>query len=154
MEKIKRLNGWQRLWVLICVIYLILVSFGCYEEMPKKSSVFDEWSYDMIEVVKRNDPRLKELSLWEIKSKYRDIKDEELIKRIRNKFENYKSEFQEIDQKYQKELDVLLLRKFKTLGVFFLYWIIPSVVLYLIGLSIWWVYKGFRVDLEHKRRNS
>ena len=94
MEKIRRLNAWQRLWVLICVIYLIVVSFVCYEEMPKKTYIFDKWAYDEIEVVKRNDPQLKDFFTWQIKSAYKDINDEEIIQRIRNKYDNYKSEFQ------------------------------------------------------------
>jgi hypothetical protein len=154
MEKVRRLNGWQRLWVLICVIYLIVVSLVCYVEMPKKSSIFDKWAYDMIEVVKRNDPQLKDSPTWLIKSAYEDINDEEIIQRIRNKFENYKSEFQKIDKRYKKQLDALPSKKLKTLGVFFLFWIIPSILLYLFGWSIGWVYKGFRLDLENKRKNS
>lgn len=73
----------------------------------------------MIYVVKRNDPQLKRLSAWEIRSKYRDISDEELIKRIRNKFEKYELEFQKIDQKYQKDFDAQIWRKLKTIGKFF-----------------------------------
>ena len=150
----KRLNGWQRLWALICIIYLIVMSFVCYAEMPKKSSIFDKWAYDMIEVIERDNPQFKDLSTWQIKSAYSDIDNEELINRIRNKFENHKSAFQQIDHKYKKELDTLPSKKFKTIGLVFLLWSIPTILLYLFGFSIAWVYKGFKLDLEDKRKNS
>ena len=50
----------------------------------------------------------------------------------------------EINQNYQKEIESLGIVHLKIIGIAFMAWIIPSGIVYLLGFSIGWIYRGFK----------
>jgi len=46
--------------------------------------------------------------------------------------------------RYQKEIEALGINRLKIVGIAFMAWIIPSGIVYLLGFSIGWIYRGFK----------
>ena len=87
MSILSRLNGWQRLWLVLSVIYLIVVAGFTVTLMPKASQYLSSRVYDTVRTIKDNVPELSlntSLSTFEIREAYSDLSDEELIQIIHN----------------------------------------------------------------------
>lgn len=137
-----KLNGWQRLWVVLSAIYLAIVIVFTWSSWPTKRQIENSWVYSLITATK--DP--KDYA-YEIREAYKDIPDGELIKRINAKYSE-KPEYKEIlnttNLKYQMEIQSLGKNRFKTFGIALLAWLFPIGILYLVGVAIGWIYKGFK----------
>ena len=72
-----------------------------------------------------------------MKHAYQDLSDERLVSRIGIRIGL-------IDFKHQQRLDSLFGEQAKFIGVGLLAWVVPSVVLYMLGWSIGWIYRGFQ----------
>jgi hypothetical protein len=76
-----------------------------------------------------------------------DLKDKEIISGLHQKygdsidFSAIESEYKENELKYEKDKKRFL---FKYVASAFAFWIIPMIAVYILGLSIGWVVKGFR----------
>ncbi len=137
-----KLNGWQRLWVVLSAIYLAIVIVFTWSSWPTRRQVENSWVYDLINVIK--DP--KDYA-YEIRDAYKDIPDGELIQRINAKYSekpDYKEILNTTNLKYQMEIESLWKDRFKTLGIALLAWLIPIGLIYLLGVATGWIYKGFK----------
>ena len=132
-----KLSGWQRLWILLSVIYLVIPVLFLIADWPTKKEIEDKWVYDTLEIVRQPSD-----SVFEIRSAYNDLSNQELVERVHKKFG--KAKFEKIDKEYQKELKNLNYKRLKSFGVAFLFWIVPVIVLYILGKGVGWVYRGFR----------
>ena len=81
----KRLNGWQRLWMLMGVLYIIPVAFFTYSNMPKKADIMREWTIDVIELVKKHDDNMTKYSTIDVLNSYSDMSYDNIILKIRSK---------------------------------------------------------------------
>jgi hypothetical protein len=137
-----KLNGWQRLWVVLSALYLAIVIVFTWSSWPTRRQIDNSWVYDLINATK--DP--KDYA-YEIRDAYKDIPDGELIQRINAKYSE-KSEYKEIlkttNLKYQMEIESLGKDRFKTGGIALLAWLIPIGLIYLLGVAAGWIYKGFK----------
>ena len=124
---LNKLNGWQRLWVLATVLWLIVVAFFSITSAPRKferaplppdSSLEEQYSRQQTDVALSKPPTSlnAEGKLF-------------LAKAIRERAE--------IKKMYVHDLCA---------HIFFslLFWIIPVVFIYLFGFSIGWVLQGFK----------
>lgn len=137
-----KLNGWQRLWIIVSVIYLLLVVLFTWISWPTAKEIESSWLYSLIEATK--DPG--DYS-YQIREAYQDVPDRELIRRINEKYaeqKDYKEELQKINQRYQKQLASLGRNRLTSLGIAFMAWIIPIGMVYLLGLAVGWIHKGFQ----------
>ncbi len=146
----KKLNGWQRLWILVVCIYLLLVIFVSWSSFPQKSPILQDWAIAVLELEKRYDPSITNLDSWRIRFKYSEkgITDEQFIKKLKEnsaqKSSQYKLDFQAIEKQYRKKMDDLYSKRIEHIGNSILFWVLPSIFLYFLGVAIGWVYKGFR----------
>ena len=136
------LNGWQRLWVVLSAIYLGIVILFTWTSWPNKMQIESSWVYFMIDATKEPDDYA-----YQICEAYKDIPDRELIQRINAKYgekPEYKEKLKQINLRYQKEIQSLGKNRYKTMGIAFIAWVIPIGIIYLMGLVIGWIYKGFK----------
>lgn len=102
------LNGWQRIWVVLAVLFLILPGLLLLvEEFPNEEEIYHSWAYDTVELTLQL-KEFEKLSYWSIRDKYKDLPDQELIKRIQDKYSDstrgYNLDFTEINIKHKEEL--------------------------------------------------
>ena len=74
------------------------------------------------------------------------MSDDEVVMRIQAKYsENpYNVDFEAIDEGHEKRLQDLLPDQAKVIGIGVLAWVGPSVVVYILGLAIGWIFRGFQ----------
>lgn len=138
-----KLNGWQRLWVFIGVIYFILslvvfISIG----MPNKKDIERQWCWEAIEIIK--DP---EDYTYKIRDAYKEKTDGELIKSIYAKYgerPEYSKKLAETRVEYEHKIATIWLATLTHIFYYFLWLIIPLAILYLLGMGVGWVYRGFK----------
>ena len=143
MNVLSRLNGWQRLWVLVCVTYFLAVASFSVLLLPKKSDYLSTRVHDTIDLTIKNVPELQGSYVYQIRDAYGDLPDDEVVKRIHNKFKG-KIDYSDIEEKYKARLSKLSLEQAKAVGIGFLLWLVPVVFVYVFGWAIGWVIKGFK----------
>ncbi len=157
MKQIK-LNGWQRLWAMVSIVYLlILISLGVIFFNPlTKSSLEHSWVYELIDTIKGPN----QLS-YQIRDAYKDMSDGEVIAKITQKYGSAEERerlgtqdpfvdltVQGINKKYelktksfrQEQLKYFVRYVFQIVMLFFL----VISFLYFVGLGVGWVAQGFR----------
>jgi hypothetical protein len=145
---VRRLNGWQRLWVVLSVLYLVPVIGIAVILFPKQESLDESRVYDSISAVvsyveKTEKARISE-GVYTIRSKhYGDLPNDEIIQRLHEKWCG-KVDFTTIEEDYKQKLDALPTERAKTAGIAFLAWLVPVIALYVLGLAIGWIIRGFR----------
>lgn len=143
-----KLGGWQRIWIVISVMWLLVVGLVGYSEIPSEEKIYKAWSYDLLKYLCDNDSNLKGQYAWQLRDVYSDLSDKELIERLRSKYLEkypaYKYGFENIDAKYNDKLINLARSRVIAIGIGFLIWFIPLAVLYVLGWSVGWIYRGFR----------
>jgi hypothetical protein len=143
MSKISRLNGWQRLWILLSTIYFIGVVSIAVLLFPKKADYLSTRVYDTINLTIKHVPDLQGSYAYQVRDAYKDLSDEEVINKIHAKFKD-KVDYSEIESDYGRKIEGLSSEKAKALGIWFLVWLIPSLATYALGRSVGWVISGFK----------
>lgn len=150
---LRRLNGWQRLWVLATILYLGPVCVVAIDSFPKARDYTRTRVDDSIEAVGRYMETTTTGYTFEgayaVRQKYYgDLSDDEIIDRISTKFKG-KVDLSRIELEYLRKLDGLRGEQAKILGYALMWWLIPSLSLYLLGLAVAWVIRGFRGESRH-----
>jgi hypothetical protein len=173
---VRRLSGWQRLWVVFAILYLLPVAVFTVSFVPKKTDTKRQWAFATIEIVKKYDEKLKNEDTWDIWRAYSDMSYEELIKRIRdkysrdkysdksdrkkgpeNKWEQYRVkgtpripdiEFDTVNKEYQQKLNSLWKEQAKVVSIGGLSWGFSVIAVYILGMAVGWVYRGFKADVS------
>ncbi len=84
----RKLNGWQRIWLVSSAVYLLIVIIVGFQSIPNPNQVYKEWSYSLIEWAVVNDPKLVNQSIIKIRNAYSDLEDVDLIRKIQEKYTN------------------------------------------------------------------
>lgn len=151
------MGGWQRLWVLISGIYLILVVVFVVMTLPKPESIrHSQALYNQLA------PDIKSKILGsENSEKYRSKKAAYLEEAKRRGLitevempnghimvflsELPKEEMQAVAKDYWRIVENTATKeKTNYIGSAFLWWLVPVLALYGLGWSVGWVYRGFR----------
>lgn len=129
--------------------------------MPKKSDIERHWALDIIEIAKKYDDSLSDKPTWSILESYKGFSYEEIIEinithalklmKVKKSIGKWtkisdKAGFKEIGEKYTEEIANLYKDQAKVVGIGFLAWIVPVVAVYILGLIVRWIYKGFKAD--------
>lgn len=170
-----RLNGWQRFWILLSVIYGLTVLIFSLMSFPTSKEYEQQKLYAYMESASRFNQAYNSLinagfsqkEIDEYVSKgnffdkadiqenpldspqvvrnkyYSDLSDDQILKKIREKYSK-KVDLNKIEAEYQRNLDNLKKQRFQFIGFMILLWIIPITSIYLLGMSINWVVRGFK----------
>ena len=143
-----RLNGWQRLWVVMSGLYVLIVTFLCASEFPTEKEIYQRWQAELILWQKNNDFALTEAAPWDIAKAYSADSPKESIARVEEKYvaQNFfnKFDFDAIANKYQAELADLPNMQRQKLKTASLFGLLPVFVTYVLGWLASWVYHGFK----------
>lgn len=146
--QIKKLNGWQRLWVLSSVIWLITVLFIAVSTYPTKQNTFigDD------EVMKNlSDKTIKILAKpGGVVGKYSNIRSVETLPNglefsvasgmSQADIDYVRNDYTNVDNKIVNK------KRISFIWQMAMFWIAPCIVIYVIGLSLNWVYRGFKKE--------
>ncbi len=148
MKQHQKLNGWQRLWVLVSVCLLLPALYLSYMTRPTRDSILDDWAEQLVAFSVDHDSSLASYSPAEIIQKYKNIPSREFIDRYSTTYAvrhpEFKPQLDSISNCYQDQLDKFetqtVVHFLKALAI----WFGLIFVLYLSGGSIAWVYRGFK----------
>lgn len=99
--------------------------------------------YDTIRTIKNNVPKLSGMDVYQIREAYSDFSDEELIQIIHKNYKD-KVDFDAIEKKYRNKMSRLPFVRAKFIGLGLLFWVAPIVLVYILGISVGWIVKGFK----------
>lgn len=155
-----KLNGWERLWVVVCGIYFLGVcAFGAFA-FPDSASLDAERAILAIELALRADvdaahargdqrdelKALRELEKGAVRIRseaYGDLSDSEIIQRVRATFDQ-KTNLTPLDEKSRRDAERLRGERLKFVLQTAVWWIIPVIAVYVLGWAIGWTIRGFR----------
>jgi hypothetical protein len=119
------MNGWQRLWVVVCLVLAILIGWYTYLILPTKTRL----TYSHESSIKQLTVQLKDSE----GSKYLNDYVASLQEDIRKENENFSKELTELSKERREYfLDSAIL------------WLSVSGSLYVAGWLTGWIYRGFR----------
>lgn len=138
-----KLNGWQRLWIVISILWAVSVAGYTFTSKQSESEIYHSWANDLIGYLVTQASDLKGYSITSLRSKYSDISDKELVEALHKKYIGkhpaYSYGFSEIDAKYEGKIKGetnLLLYVIVALAL--------PILIYLVGWSVAWVRNGFK----------
>lgn len=143
-----KLNGWQRLWIVITILYLIPVVIGTMSYLPKREEILSSRTYAAIDAVaeyrKVNESDFRWDGAYSVRTTfYANLDDDQVFARLSEKWGS-KVNLAVIEAEHQKRLDALPVAKAKIVGLGLLCWLIPAILVYVLGLSVAWIIQGFR----------
>ena len=160
---IMRLNGWQRLGVLLVVVWTITVGLVTWNSWPPTYLSLDpDGPGDWVDILDADDPLVKDDVIKQderltrpqfaarLKAKYpqyADLSDEELVTRTLQKFPQYSSHvgagpLPEYPDPPAQELNRK--NRYKAVRTALTLWLVPVVVVGGLGYGVTWVYRGFK----------
>jgi len=152
-----KMNGWQRLWLLVAVIYFFVVAVFAAMSFPKPESI-----HHTQELYDRLAPEVRKKIIGGTKSENFQVEKrgylEEALKRgliieveMPNKHimvfssELPKQEAEAAATQYWAVVEKSVSKqRLQHIGLAFLLWLLPALALYGFGWSIGWVYRGFK----------
>ena len=146
--RLNKLNGWQRLWVLVSAIYLFVVIFFAVFTFPSPEN-----NTDADKILKSLPTKSLEILAGQ-SSGVPDKLTDEHSKTIPVTYPNgqvleflpstNKTDIEYVSKEYWNTVtDLTNTKRIIFLFQMLLAWIVPCVILYLLSWSIGWVYKGF-----------
>lgn len=156
-----RLNGWQRLWIVVAILYAFLVLAIATTEYPNRSRIDDAWARQVIATIESAIASELKIGYVNVRDKddFRNKSDIEIAERFsKGAYEIRKdgdaTSYQihaaqlvkELNEKRTHDLEGLPTERAKFLGIAFLSWAIPLLAIYLIGVMVAWVIRGFKAS--------
>jgi len=171
---LKRLNGWQRLWVVASLVWLGVLAGVVITDFPTvgrleadlardKAELKQEWVYATIEAARPAsaiDIREQTTSA-QVRAAYKNLSDEDFVERIHDQYSSvdfgpvdsdYQNNLVRMDTKHREKLDGLMAEQAGVIGLTLLVWLITSLGVYLFVWGGWrvvaWVWRGFKLKGE------
>jgi hypothetical protein len=147
-----KLNGWQRLWVVISVLWFLGISILNYNTNYKShktdAEIYHTWSNEIIEYLIAQVPELKGYSVSSLRFTYSDMSDKELIEALHKKFISkhpaYEYGLTEIDAKYENKVSSTRGNGYSKWLAYILLAVGVPASLYVFGWAIAWIKNGFK----------
>lgn len=153
--RLNNLNGWQRLWALTSIIYLIFVVSISVVDFPSPENM---WIADD-EVLKNLSTKTLELLVkpkntivdpWDKRPDVFDQINPDIVVKILSRSLTIPANTKQTDIDYiRKDCNnavskIVNQKRIYFVGKMITIWIIPCLLVYALGLSFLWVYRGFR----------
>jgi len=157
-----KLNGWQRLWVVLSVLSLLIAITFSWDLRPTREEIYQQWASEQWDVIERDHPRVSEKSYWQFRQALKESSDSGLVARlnrnaVKSRIDSLKSvpaldsflirsleHVSTIQPKYEQRLarfsQAYVLFWTKVVG----WWMGFMALLYLAGWSVGWIVRGFR----------
>lgn len=161
------LSGWQRLWIVLSAVYLLVVTVVALllipGELPTEARLTAEWTTAAFTMLKAKDPTLKDYSISELQRSYSDLPDRQVIAALERKYGTpagsaniganngrmlVSGGLATLRAYYERELAGLSRERFivgvRLAGIAIVWWMVPVLGSYALGLAAAWVVRGFR----------
>ena len=142
-DKAMRLNGWQRTWIVLSIIWIALLASFYLALKPPEDQRYRDWVNALITYLIRQSPDLHGQTPESVRAAYSDLSDKQLVNALHDtylpKHPAYRYGFSEIDGKYTESHDALP-HKVRCLGTAFG----TPLLLYVLGFAVSWVRAGFK----------
>jgi len=143
-----KLNGWQRLWVVLSIAYLPVIVIFATETWVDESRYSQTRVIDSLELVrdilqKENPSKILPNSYNLRFDFYKDLSDEDIIQALHRKYSD-QADFSQVEREYRGNVENLPMENLKRVGVGSLVWLGPVVTVYVFGLAFVWIRNGFR----------
>lgn len=131
----KNFNGWQRLWVFVCLLLGVGTAVLCYGSMSTESELTSWHNAQLtilnmeVDKIKRKDAGIKPMNVYE--DSYRTVPEVEAMIKKEN-------------EKYAIDLENLPARQLWHSLTYLGLWAGICLSLYILGGLLNWVYRGFR----------
>lgn len=154
-----RLNGWQRIWVVIAGIFLLLIASIALYELPNEHEIYESYAKDTLDLLKARykNPYMRsenvkdvnfdflERSYHSLKWSYPDHTHKQIAEALQKKFSAIDDmNFSEINARYEKKIAELPKKRINYLirgaGI----WLLVIGSIYLVGWLIAWIIAGFK----------
>jgi len=168
--KLKNLKGWQRLWVVVSVLWLlfVVIAFLVGDVIPTADGLEfrlgrntrylqREWALATIAAARAASSLSGQTTAGRIRASYDELTDVEIVERVHDRFPEV--DFEPVDSDYQEKLDgeqtrhqerldALRVEQAESIGLLLLAWLGPSFGLYFLGWAMAWVWRGFKLKGE------
>jgi hypothetical protein len=144
----KKISGWHRLWIVLSAIYLVLVVFISALQFPQTETPFSQEerlkrSSTLVAEYLRTNPEFAKHPPV-LPSEYGGVPVDHSqiavdLSRLHSKYKG-RVDFSTVEQAFSPDLKS---KRLQYVGVVFLIWFVPVVVIYLLGLAAGWVIRGF-----------
>jgi len=171
--KLKNLNGWQRLWVVLSAAWFVVVVVLAIANsfIPTTSQLWAQLQDDT-ELIQRdrvnatinalrNLRDMRNKTDTQIRLEYRDLSDTEFVAWVHSEYpnadlsaieSNYQRRLEAANTKHREQLAAKLPAQIEGIGFLLLLWLVPSVGVYLLAWGGWrvvlWVWRGFKLKGE------
>ncbi|NOR64884.1 MAG: hypothetical protein GQ468_02585 [Candidatus Scalindua sp.] len=147
-----KLSGWKRLWILLAGIYLAAVMLFTYAEWPTTTYIEKERLNEMVALIDKTEGRVPKYKFSEVveelnrrgtKTEPEDEFDRQVLKEdwiglaelfLLNHKDNV--DISDVESKYKRELSKVHEQRKKILLMGVLFWFIPVIAIYGLGLSV------------------
>jgi hypothetical protein len=146
-----KLNGWQRIWIVIALFCAYFTFTGVYNGLPKESKIYVSWSKDMIELLITT-------------PKFNNMDDIQVLKQVKKEFgtsslkgfvdivqREYGTpdgqmyiDFEQINSLHQKQVDALFGDQLFFWSAGLAAWLLICFGIYVSGWTVGWVIRGFK----------
>lgn len=136
------------MWVVAAVIYAVFIALRARDSVPTQEHLDRSYALETIDSIRSLDPSIQGLPAQDIRASYADLTDREIVKRIqerwmgKNPFQDI--DFKDIDDRYEKKSERLVREQIAVVGKAFIVWLVTVLVMYALGWSIGWIYRGFK----------
>nr|WP_321464589.1 hypothetical protein [uncultured Desulfobulbus sp.] len=137
-----KLNVWRRLYIVLSVLYFFPVLFMGIDKFPSDSSYYKpefETIEDCVKVVRSHKPDPGHPSLLDLSPKGISLEKylhDNALEICKEKVENEKNEKKKIENKLLHDIRIHIV-------LFLSLWIVPVLIVYILGMATAWIYHGF-----------
>ncbi|MEB0149043.1 hypothetical protein [Pseudomonas sp. CCC2.2] len=133
--KASSMNGWQRLWLVVCILIAIPLTLMCESLVPSKEGIIQRFEKEL--TIERNTmSNIKEAKLHP-ESYLEDFLGGATL-------QGTEARILDLETRYKSELDSLWFDKVKVRGIWSAIWAVICITLYVMGWAIGWIGRGFR----------
>lgn len=156
-----RLGGWQRLWVVLVLIYAVIVMVVAFTTAPLQKQIFSNWTEAILKTLAEDVKKStgKDYSVIQLRASkdFQNKTDEQVAQEMTKRAKEidlskpdkqdlgeYQKQIATLATVYGQQIEDLPIEQAKHAGWSFLVWLIPSLCMLFIGYAVSWVMSGFK----------
>jgi uncharacterized membrane protein YdfJ with MMPL/SSD domain len=153
MSFVHRLGGWQRLWVVLVLIYAVVVMVVAFMTAPSQKQIFSNWTEAILKSTGKDYSVIQFRASKDFQNKTDEQIAQEMTKRAKEidlskpdkqDLGEYQKQIATLGTVYGQQIEGLPIEQAKHAGWSFLVWLIPSLCMLFLGYAVSWVMSGFK----------
>ncbi|WP_413705308.1 hypothetical protein [Pseudomonas sp. Pseusp16] len=133
--QVNGMNGWQRLWVLVSFILGIATMILGYSNMETENGLTTGYKVDLA---------MRQMEIENIRDKETGHKPANIYEDSRHTIGEVEDIIKKVGERYQKDIEELPAKQLKHVLTYLGAWLGICIGMYIVGLMLNWVYRGFR----------